>query len=196
MNEYLINCKLSLLLEVFSQCIDYFDALDHEVKRNVACPLVTDDPSKYSRRAPSSYENGSKIQITEFKCNNATEEICNKVKDTILIAGKIISKTFILKSPIFLSVNYTNLCIVQPDLCKLQGGKVVVIGAAQSAREILLLDDDGLSRYYSQSLVKQYQFKKHPEFAPIDIIATFNSIVNWHFPSDSDIPIKIYLPSL
>ncbi|CAB4394986.1 unnamed protein product [Rhizophagus irregularis] len=175
---------------VFSQCIDYFDALDHEVKRNVACPLVTDDPSKYSRRAPSSYEDESKIQITEFKCNNATEEICNKVKDTILIAGKIISKTFILKSPIFLSVNYTNLCIVQPDLCKLQGGKVVVIGAAQSAREILLLDDDGLSRYYPQSLVKQYQFKKHPEFAPIDIIATFNSIVNWHFPSDSDIPIQ------
>ncbi|CAB4390822.1 unnamed protein product [Rhizophagus irregularis] len=128
MNEYLINCKLSLLLEVFSQCIDYFDALDHEVKRNVACPLVTDDPSKYSRRALSSYENESKIQITEFKSNNATEEICNKVKDTILIAGKFISKTFILKSPIFLSVNYTNLCIVQSDLCKLQGGKVVVIG--------------------------------------------------------------------
>ncbi|GET49813.1 hypothetical protein GLOIN_2v1886071 [Rhizophagus irregularis DAOM 181602=DAOM 197198] len=91
MNEYLINCKLSLLLE------DYFDALDHEVKRNVACPLVTDDPSKYSRRALSSYENESKIQITEFKCNNTTEEI------------------------------------FQPDLCKLQGGKVVVIGAAQSA---------------------------------------------------------------
>ncbi|CAB4414652.1 unnamed protein product [Rhizophagus irregularis] len=39
-------------------------------------------------------------------------------------------------------------------------------------------------------LVKQYQFKKHPEFALIDIIATFNSIVNWHFPSDSDIPIQ------
>ncbi|CAB5320175.1 unnamed protein product [Rhizophagus irregularis] len=132
-----------------------------------------------NKRAPSSYENESKIQITEFKCNNATEEICNKVKDTILIAGKIISKTFILKSPIFLSVNYTNLCIVQPDLY-----------AAQLVREILLLDDDGLSQYYSQSLVKQYQFKKHPEFALIDIITIFNSIVNWHFPSDSDIPIQ------
>ncbi|PKY60540.1 hypothetical protein RhiirA4_484365, partial [Rhizophagus irregularis] len=59
-----------------------------------------------------------------------------------------------------------------------------------TAREILLLNDDGLSRYYPQSLVKQYQFKKHSEFAPIDIIATFNSIVNWHFPSDSDIPIQ------
>jgi hypothetical protein len=53
-----------------------------------------------------------------------------------------------------------------------------------------MLDDDGLTRYYPQSLVKQFQFKKHPEFAPIDISATFNSIVNWYFPSDYDVPIK------
>jgi hypothetical protein len=115
---------------IFSQCIDYFDAIDHEVKRNVACPLVTDDPSKYSRRTTSSYEDESKIQIVDFKCNNATEEICNKVRDTFFVAGKIISETFILKSPILLSVNYTNICMVQPELCNLRG-EIVIIGNSQ-----------------------------------------------------------------
>ncbi|GES85334.1 hypothetical protein GLOIN_2v1534304 [Rhizophagus clarus] len=170
----------------------YFDAIDPEAKRIVTCPLVTEDSSKYLRRSSSSSsdEDESKIQLVEFKCNNATEETCNKVKDTFFLAGKIISKTFILKTPILLSVDYTNLCIVKPELCDLQEGKVVVIGSAQSAREMLFLDDDGLTRYYPQSLVKQYQLKKHPEFATYDIIATFNSIVNWRFPSDYNVPIQ------
>ncbi|RIA98394.1 hypothetical protein C1645_750162 [Glomus cerebriforme] len=175
-------------LLVFSYCIDYFDATDHNVKRQVNCPLVTDDSSKYSKRKFAYENNEPKLQIVDFHCD-ASKEICSNVENTFLKAGNIISEIILLKNPLLVSVNYTNICLSEPKLCNIQG-KIAIIGAAHSARNMLFLDDDGLTRFYPQSLVKQYELDNHPEFAPFDIIATFNSLVNWKFPSDYDTPIQ------
>lgn len=171
---------------IFSYCEDYFDALDHNARRSVACPLVKDDLSRYSKRDD---DDELKIKVSRFQCDNATEETCKNVRKTFDEAAKVISETFILKSTINLDVNFTNFCISKPSLCDVQGGKRVVIGGARSARNMLLLDDDDVARLYPQSLVKQFEFKKHPEFSSIDIIASFNSIVDWYFPSQKT-PIR------
>ncbi|RGB32843.1 hypothetical protein C1646_743688 [Rhizophagus diaphanus] len=123
-----------------------------------------------------------KIQLLNCDADNIT---CDNVLKEFNRAAKLITSIFIFNTQINVNVSYYDLCTVYPEnICKILGG------AAYPTQFYLLQDDDGMKRLYPQSLVKQYQFKKHPEFAPIDIIATFNSIVNWHFPSDSDVLIQ------
>ncbi|CAI2187112.1 2776_t:CDS:2, partial [Funneliformis geosporum] len=164
---------------IFSHCEDYFDVLDDNAKRSVACPLIKDDLSRFSKRDD---DDELKIKISKFNCDNATEETCKNVRKTFDDAARIISTTFILKNTINLDVNFTNFCISKPSLCDVKGGRVI-IGGARSARNMLLLDEDDVTRFYPQSLVKQFEFKTHPEFISIDIISSFNSIVDWYFPS-------------
>ncbi|CAJ0922457.1 16151_t:CDS:2 [Entrophospora sp. SA101] len=63
------------------------------------------------------------------------------------------------------------------------------IGQAGPSRWIGMKSEDGIVRLYPQALVKQFQLKTNPEFSPADIIAEFNSDVDFWFEDDAT-PIK------
>ncbi|CAJ0879198.1 8860_t:CDS:2 [Entrophospora sp. SA101] len=63
------------------------------------------------------------------------------------------------------------------------------VGQAGPSRWIGMKSEDGIVRLYPQSLVKQFQLKTNPEFSPADIIAEFNSDVDFWFEDDAT-PIK------
>jgi hypothetical protein len=163
------------IVQIFSQCIDYPDTID--LKRSVPCPLVTENIHK---RNSNENEN---FHLVGFDCNNATESICESVKESFYVARDLFSKTFLLNTPVLFHLNFTDICVINPEVCDPERG-LITIGGAHTVREILLLDDDGISRFYPQALVKQFQFETHPEFASLDVIATFNSVIDWYFPSD------------
>ncbi|KAK9717292.1 hypothetical protein K7432_006334 [Basidiobolus ranarum] len=64
---------------------------------------------------------------------------------------------------------------------------MVIAGSAGPARTIVLTDDDGQKRSFPQALLKQKGLTKHPKFSPYDIIATFNSDVDFWFEGDGAI---------
>ncbi|CAG8757790.1 14451_t:CDS:2, partial [Cetraspora pellucida] len=87
-------------------------------------------------------------------------------------AGEIFTKVLLLNTPIRINASLTPL----PDN--------TILGSAAPARIIPLKCKDNKVRNFPQSLVKQFQFSTHPEYATDDIIAVFNSGSDFYFEDD------------
>ncbi|CAG8522373.1 9229_t:CDS:2, partial [Dentiscutata erythropus] len=144
---------------------------DYETSQYVA--------SKRSKNTNDYMFEENKLQIVEFVCDSNDTDLCGKARNAFEIAGLIITKAFIFHIPVLVNVSFTNFCKTL-NVC----GDEAPIGGAKSARHILMRDDDGIDRLYPQALVKQYKLQPHPQFAPYDIKADFNSAASWWFKSD------------
>ena len=111
-----------------------------------------------------------------FNCTIADKGRCAKARSSFEEAGRIILSTLlILNSKIKVDVTFREM--EEPRLLR----------SAGPLRAIPLKDDDGIERMYPQSLVKQFQFPSHPEFAFVDIVADFNSLAPFWFEGDPPI---------
>ncbi|GBC05288.1 hypothetical protein RclHR1_06150014 [Rhizophagus clarus] len=117
-----------------------------------------------------------KIQLSYCDADSVT---CDKVLKEFYRATNLIASIFIFNTQIYVNVSYYDLCTVYPDnICN------DLSGAAYPTQFYLLQDDDGMSRLYPQSLVKQFQFPNTPKFKEFDISAEFNSKGDFWFQED------------
>ncbi|CAG8719575.1 17768_t:CDS:2, partial [Funneliformis caledonium] len=125
------------------------------------------DPTQPSKKLAS--------KCSMLNCTIQDPIRCEKVKSSFEEAGRIISSTLILNTPILINAMFHSM----------ESPKI--LGAAGPFRSMPMKDDDGFERLYPQSLVKQFQLDVHPEFAPVDIVADFNSLVPFWFEGDPPI---------
>ncbi|CAG8451706.1 5472_t:CDS:2, partial [Diversispora eburnea] len=149
------------------KCVDFLDPLDPSKKVIVDCP-PTVNKDVYVKRQTTNF-----FEATQ-NCT-ATAALCNNIKEALNDAGKEISKVLKLKQIIKVNATFTDL--FDPTL----------LGNAISARYIPLTSDDKIIRNYPQALVKQFSLSVHPEYDDYDIIASFNTGVNWWFRTDNEI---------
>jgi hypothetical protein len=158
---------------ISSQCIEtpLFGKM-----QNKACPPVVESLKKPINKITDSLvddDNSDSTIKMMFTCDEKnTPELCNKAKIAFNNAATIVSNTFDLKVPIIVNASFTELC---KGFVACVAGQPEPLGAAAPARLLPINDTDGVIRLFPQALVKQLQLQQHPEFAPIDIVAGFNS---------------------
>lgn len=97
-------------------------------------------------------------------------------------AGQQISNVLALTVPITVNVTFSPFCQTL-GLCNDQSqSNVLALAAAAPARTIPLLDDDGVTRLYPQSVVKQFSYIQTPQYGPFDIILNINSEALFYYP--------------
>ncbi|CAG8569484.1 10239_t:CDS:2 [Funneliformis caledonium] len=176
----LISTCLFFSLTLFSisstsaQCIDQPSPIKPRNKMAVACSMVK-QPKKNLKFHVSNETNMFDLQ---FFCEIQDKALCAKAKSSFEEAGRIITSTLILNTPIIINATFQDM--EDPG----------ILGAAGPLRSIPMKDDDGIERLYPQALVKQFQLGSHPEFAPVDIVADFNSLVPFWFEGDPPITNK------
>ncbi|KAG9294930.1 hypothetical protein G9A89_003963 [Geosiphon pyriformis] len=181
-----------LLLIVFpsqaiAQCFDY-DSLDMKNRRQVYCPLVTDFKSSLEKQEKLlTVANSTNMFELILNWDMNDDNTCKKVRNAFVTAGKIITTTLILTSPIIVKATFSDFCELEGECSSLNG--YLTLGGAIPARSILIQDLDGKQRLYPQALVKQFGYNTHQEFKAYDIFAEFNSKINFWFDSDPN-PIK------
>ncbi|CAG8488623.1 15697_t:CDS:2 [Funneliformis mosseae] len=129
----------------------------------------------------SSHQEASEEMFqVQFNCEIGDKVTCDKVLGQFKKAANMITSTFIFNTPIKVNVSYYDFCTVYPaNLCG------DLSGAAYPSQFYALQDDDGLTRLYPQSLVKQFKFSNAPKYNEFDINAEFNSVSNFWFEQDS-----------
>jgi len=128
-------------------------------------------------------KNNLKFKVSEdtimfqlhFNCKINDVTRCAKVKSSFEEAGRIITSVLVLNTPIMINATFREM------------ESPIILGAAGPLRSMPMKDDDGIERLYPQALVKQFQLPSHPEFAPFDIVADFNSLVPFWFEGDPPI---------
>ncbi|CAG8446964.1 2398_t:CDS:2 [Diversispora eburnea] len=153
----------------YTQCYDYPNPIDRTYKVPVQCPITKQSSIDHL----TSNSNSTNMFVVTFTCDAKNKTLCSKVKNAFDIAGKIITSILSLNAPINVNASYLDFCAVLGQ-CEGNPG-LITLGGAAPTRTIPLQDDDGLVRLYPQSLVKQFQFKQHPQFGTFDITALFNS---------------------
>ncbi|CAG8582789.1 1206_t:CDS:2 [Diversispora eburnea] len=148
------------------RCVDFPDPLNLSKQVIVDCP-PTANKDVYVKRQTTNF-----FEVTH-NCS-ATAALCNNIKEAFNDAGKEISKVLKLKQIIKVNATFTDL--FDPTL----------LGAAGSARYLPLTSDDKIIRLYPQPLVKQFSLSVHPEYDDYDIIAFFNTGVDWWFKTDNE----------
>ncbi|CAI2167954.1 16926_t:CDS:2 [Funneliformis geosporum] len=174
----LISSCLFLSLTLISiplnsaQCIDQPYPTQPNIKLASKCLLVKKQPMK---NVNYQVQNDTNMFVIQFNCEIKDITRCAKVKSSFEEAGLIISSTLILNTPILINAKFREM------------ESAGILGAAGPYRTMPMKDDDGFERLYPQSLVKQFQLSVHPEFAPVDIIADFNSLIPFWFEGDPPI---------
>ncbi|CAG8511221.1 10278_t:CDS:2 [Funneliformis caledonium] len=174
----------SRILGTLSQCFDYPNPLNRTYKISTTCPM---EKQQKSIKFATSYsqQSGENMFLLTFTCGIPDVALCDKAKNAFESAGKIISSTLQLNTPINLNASFLDFCKTLGECPK---GGFVTLGGATPARTIPLQDNDGLVRLYPQALVKQFQFKQHPSFGPFDITALFNAVgASYWFEGDPPI---------
>ncbi|KAK9719758.1 hypothetical protein K7432_004585 [Basidiobolus ranarum] len=119
-----------------------------------------------------------------FHCTSQAQK-CDKVKDSFNKAFDLITNVVTLRYPLVVNVSFVSFCKELTIGCNEFG----VVGAANPARMLSYQDIDGHIRMYPQALLKQKGLRIHPEYNPDDIVALFNSDVNFWF-EDDEAPIS------
>ncbi|CAG8593885.1 15194_t:CDS:2, partial [Funneliformis mosseae] len=156
------------------QCID--QPFPTQPNKNLAVKCLT--VKQPIKKLKSQVSNDKDMLEIRFDCAINDETICAKVKSTFEEAGRIITSALTLNTQIIVNVTFREM--MSP----------AILGSARPFRLMPIKDDDGIERLYPQSLVKQLQLTSHPEFAPVDIIADFNSLVALWFEGDPPITSK------
>ncbi|KXN71618.1 hypothetical protein CONCODRAFT_78246 [Conidiobolus coronatus NRRL 28638] len=106
---------------------------------------------------------------------------CNMVMDTFITASDYLTNIIKFTTPIKIQAVYTSFCQYGGDCDRVRQ----TLGKAQTTRYHPLRSDDGKSRLYPQSLVKQLsKTSLRGSLAPYDITAEFNSDANFYFQSE------------
>uniref|UniRef100_A0A1D1Y5Y4 Uncharacterized protein PB7E8.01 n=1 Tax=Anthurium amnicola TaxID=1678845 RepID=A0A1D1Y5Y4_9ARAE len=171
----LVRPTLSELSRLSEQCMVYIKPYRTETKI-IKCPMVTTDESSLEKR-----QNSEDMFTVNFKCSISDNNLCNKVKNVFNSAGKYITATLNLKTPIKVNAQFLDFC-KQEGECDTQS---IILGAARPSRMIPHQDSDGKLRLYPQALYKQLNFPgNHPQMGADDITAMFNSNMNYWFEGD------------
>ncbi|RUP47551.1 LOW QUALITY PROTEIN: hypothetical protein BC936DRAFT_145596 [Jimgerdemannia flammicorona] len=191
----------ALVLAAFTSaeqiCYDHPNPMNPLQREKVPCELVPADTVSrrdynhrvHNRRDQLSYNGSDSFQIT-FTCRaNAT--VCAKAKNAFQQAGTIITGVLKLSVPIIVNATFYSFCKESND-CGTANfitleyhldvpHKILIPGGSYPARTMVILDDDGLNRYYPQALVKQLNLKSHPTYGPYDITSVFNADAPFFF---------------
>ncbi|CAI2188096.1 2995_t:CDS:2, partial [Funneliformis geosporum] len=176
----LITIYLSFALTLFSipsilsQCIDQPFPTQPNKKLSVKC-LTVKQPKKKLKFQVS---NDTDMIEIRFDCKLKNETLCVKAKSSFEEVGRLITSALTLNTQIIVNATFGEM--FDPS----------ILGSARPFRSMPIKDDDGIERLYPQSLVKQLQLTSHPEFAPVDIVADFNSLVDLWFEGDPPITSK------
>ncbi|CAG8447451.1 3199_t:CDS:2 [Acaulospora morrowiae] len=163
------------------KCIDQPNPFKPYDFTRVDCKLVTERSVAKRDNYVNDTTTTNMFEIAEFHCTGNNTALCDNMKKSFETAGQMISQVFCLKTPIKLNVSCLDFC---NGLSDCSDERFIDLGFARPVRSMLMQDDDGVTRFYPQALVKQYQMQTHPEFTSIDITATFNTQVKWWFRQD------------
>ncbi|PKY43779.1 hypothetical protein RhiirA4_541363 [Rhizophagus irregularis] len=177
---FVVVLELICLVQITvpEKCLEYISPF-YQKTRMIDCPMIHSKDSKDKRQTSSKSDN---MITVDFQCLIDDKQLCKKVEQVFITAGKFITATLNLKS--IISVNAQFL-----DFCKTYGKcdkDVIILGAAGPARMIPYQDPkENKIRFYPQALYKQMNFPiEHPEFGPNEIMATFNSNTSYWFEGD------------
>ncbi|CAG8473384.1 6960_t:CDS:10 [Acaulospora morrowiae] len=165
-------------------CRDHYYPFDHKSSKKITCD-VTKNKGFDQLKSNATTLSPDQAFVIDFHCgvNNAT--LCNKAKNAFISVGIRIASVVNFNTPLRVNATFTNFCTDLGE-CPTPGGGLI-LGSASPARTLPLQDDDGVTRYYPQALVKQMNLENHPAFGPYDITAFFNTQANMFFKGDPDI---------
>jgi hypothetical protein len=166
---------LTSIREITAQCYDYTDALDISARTPVACNIVKEPQPSSS---PANF-------VINYKCEiEANQELCTKAQQSVQKVGEILTSNLNLITNVNVDFTFKNLC--PTDATQPCDG---ILGGAEFARTMELLDDDNVIREYPTTLVKQFNCEQHYEFGDVDIRAVFNggNVTSLWFEGDPQI---------
>ncbi|KAF0536673.1 sequence orphan [Gigaspora margarita] len=174
-------CNITFILA--SLCLDRPDPLRLDYLERVSCPMV-----KENKTYSNSRRNTNMFNLT-FTCGITDISLCEKVKNAFESAEQILSDAIMFNQFVNINATFTNICVAYGACTSISSGiETQVIGGAGPSRVMMLKDDDGVYRFYPQSLVKQLGNKVHPKYSDYDINAIFNSEgVSYWFKGDGNI---------
>ncbi|CAG8594545.1 4652_t:CDS:2 [Acaulospora morrowiae] len=179
----LLAFSLFFLLNIFrifaSTCWDLVDPRRPKEFIKADCPTESGNPPNLKR------DNDDMFVVT-FTCTVNDQTLCNKVKTAFTTAGKLITASIAFKTPVTVNATFTSFCVLYNE-CSTPTTTLITLGGAAPARTMEILDSDGVTRLFPQSLVKQMNLDNHPAYSSFDILALFNSDTNYWFDGDGPI---------
>ncbi|ORX96138.1 hypothetical protein K493DRAFT_371364 [Basidiobolus meristosporus CBS 931.73] len=179
---WLILGLLSIVVELHAEgqfCLDQLNPLYDGVKLVKECGMVNANSVQNAKRLFSTSNSASAPMVLSFYCTSHTEK-CEKVKDSFNKAFELITNVITLRHPLTVNASFISFCKELTIGCNEFG----VVGAANPARMLPHQGLDGKVRMYPQALLKQKGLRIHPEYNKDDIIALFNSDINFWFEDD------------
>ncbi|KAL1916975.1 uncharacterized protein VTP21DRAFT_5172 [Calcarisporiella thermophila] len=172
-------------------CVDHHDPLNPHKFSLASCPLIYRSPRlRYNRRQqPSNQASDKSMFQISFTCTMTDATLCEKARRSFERTGEAYTSVLNLKAPVIINATFTRFCKAIPDIdpgCSTESSSYLA-GAATSTRSVLLEDDDRIQRLYPQALVKQFQLNPQPHLSTFDILAIFNSEIDWHFLDDGEL---------
>ncbi|KAK9762012.1 hypothetical protein K7432_012641 [Basidiobolus ranarum] len=179
---WLLLGALTVLTEMYAErqfCLDQLNPLYDGIKIVKGCDLVDAPVARNSKRAVSTSNSKSAPMELSFYCTSHSQK-CDKVKASFNKAFELITNVVTLHHPLTVNASFISFCKELTIGCNEFG----VVGAANPARMLPYQGKDGNTRMYPQALLKQKGLKVHPEYNKDDIIALFNSDINFWFEDD------------
>ncbi|RIB04525.1 hypothetical protein C2G38_2283849 [Gigaspora rosea] len=177
-------CNITFIFA--SLCLDRPDPLRLNYLERVSCPMVT--KNEENKNYSNLKRNINMFNLT-FNCGITDITLCEKVKKAFESAEQILSDAIMFNQFVNINATFTNICAAYGACTSINSGiETQVIGGAGPSRVMMIKDDDGVNRFYPQSLVKQLGNKAHPKYSDYDINAIFNSEgVSYWFKEDGNI---------
>src|SRR4051812_47065407 len=91
---FLIGCLIQTSLS--QQCIEYSSPFNKNEIKMVDCPMATFNDKRQASPTPTSDD----LFKIDFQCLITNETLCNKVNNVFVTAGKFITATLNLNSPV------------------------------------------------------------------------------------------------
>ncbi|KAJ1984715.1 hypothetical protein H4R34_000477 [Dimargaris verticillata] len=122
-----------------------------------------------------------KISI-RFHCSaEHANQQCDNVQKSLTKAIGYLEDILALKESLAIDVKYFSYCSTYK---KCNVDDVSAYGHAYPARSAVVVDQEGHLRLYPQPLIKQLDMYNPPSFANVDILAAFNSDIDYWFESE------------
>ncbi|CAG8502593.1 12507_t:CDS:2, partial [Gigaspora rosea] len=171
-----LSWNRNIIVSAETWCYDTVNPLEQDNPKPVRCPAVTEKQDNIFHNVGINPNASTNMFEISFTCDpSANQTTCDKAKESFEKAGEIFTSVLSLNTPIRINASLVSL------------SDDTVLGSAAPARLIPLKCKDKKIRNFPQSLVKQFQFSTHPEYASDDIIAVFNSKCNFYFEGDPTI---------
>ncbi|CAG8694645.1 24072_t:CDS:2 [Gigaspora margarita] len=166
-----LSWSRNIIVSAETWCYDTVNPIDQDNPTPVRCPAVTEKSDNIFHDVGINPGASTNMFDTSFTCDPTTSQTtCDKAKESFEKAGEIFTSVLSLNTPI-----------------RINASLIPLSDDTTLARLIPLKCKDKKIRNFPQSLVKQFQFSTHPEYAAVDIVAVFNSKCNFYFEGDPTI---------